>query len=567
MKNKMDLLKAAVLTSAIFASSGVAMPNAYAAALTGGMDAGVIKSGLDQEREWRPHDDAPEVEVNLGEAKGEVSAVKIGVKGFNVTADDKKLDIDAMKAELNSHVTAEMTLTDLQNACAKLTDKLHADGYMTALAYLPPQEIVGGIVRVEVMAGHYDTPKVWDNTSELTTSRADGLTWSSNHDRLIEKRRLDKQLYILNDIPGVRAHAVLYPGSDEGHAAVKYILTTTETDGGYIYLDNYGSRFTGKWRFGGSYHYNNVSHVGDQISVAYLQSCGANLRNYSASYSLPVGNYGTFAGIEYSKTDYHLGDVYYPLDARGTSTNWRLFTRSSMKRTLNNNSFFLFEVDYAKLSDCINAYDTDSEKHDIVFRFGYDGDYRDRRSASTYKLMHNIGHLTMETQNARESDDYKTAGTWQKTTFDGYNIYYPGKRLELHSNLRVQYAWDNLDSSEKFYISGYNGVRAFSQGESGGDSGVLFSTELRYQLDKERHYQLAAFYDLGYSRYIHRYPNGVASADKNGSLQGVGLGLIYRSRGGTYARLDYAVPLGKSYSVSEGKDVNGRFWLRVIQAF
>lgn len=556
---KKDFLKALVAAGALCVAldSCVAVE---AAPVSTPLDAGTIGATLDQEREWKPKEDAPEIEVNLGKVTGAQDETRITLKGLEFHCDDKSIDADAMREFGKSYMGKDVNISELQEMAATLTQKLHDDGYMTAIAYLPPQEITDGIVAVEVLVGHYgDT--TYDNTSELVTSRADGFTYPTRRDKVIERSKLDKLLYILNDIPGVRAHAFLYPGEDEGHASIRYQLTTTETDGGYAYVDNYGSRFTGNWRWGASYYWNNLSHVGDQLQLSYLQSFGRGVYNYDIQYQLPVGNRGTFAGIEIYRTDYHLGREYYSLDATGESSGVRLFTRTSMKRTLNNNSFFLAEIDYSKLSDRVGDFDTDDQKHNLAFRFGYDGDYRNKHMAATYKLMHSIGHLSMDTDYASTYDSHNTAGTWQKTTLNVYDIHYLAPRLELHTTLRGQYAWKNLNSSEKMFISGYGGVRAFPQGESGGDHGVFVSTELRYQMDP--HWTLAGYYDGGWVEYNRKALAG--ETNKTKSLQGVGLGLIWRGNGGSYARLDYAVPVGHRYSNAEGANVDGRLWFRFIQ--
>lgn len=44
-----------------------------------------------------------------------------------------------------------------------------------------------------------------------------------------------------------------------------------------------------------------------------------------------------------------------------------------------------------------------------------------------------------------------------------------------------QLANRNLDSSEQFYLGGADAVRAYPQGEAGGDSGYQATAELRYQ--------------------------------------------------------------------------------------
>ena len=112
----------------------------------------------------------------------------------------------------------------------------------------------------------------------------------------------------------------------------------------------------------------------------------------------------------------------------------------------------------------MGSFRTDSEKHGDALRFGFRGDSRNSRSASSYKLMQSMGRMYMDSDYAKYFDYYDTDGFWQKTNLDIYHIQRLSNRVNLHASLLAQYAWHNLDSSEKFYIGGYNAVRAFPQG-------------------------------------------------------------------------------------------------------
>lgn len=257
---------------------------------------------------------------------------------------------------------------------------------------LPEQEIKDGVVTMRVLIGHYDRA-AFENASELYTSRAIDFVPAARPGKQILRKPLDRELLILNDIPGVRAHAYLSPGRTTGTADILFKLDTTEKEGGAIYVDNYGSRYTGRWRLGGSYHRNNLSHVGDQLTIGALRSNTDEIRNYDIRYELPVGSGGIFAGAEYFKTDYELGKQYRKYDATGLTHGWRVYMRQPLKRTLNNNTYFHLEYGESNLVDRFGAYDIDSEKKNRVTRFGFEGLWRGQKQASRAKLMHHLGDV------------------------------------------------------------------------------------------------------------------------------------------------------------------------------
>ena len=526
-----------------------------------GLDAGTIAAGVDQAREWVPRPDEPDVRVDLGRPEEKASGVRIFVKRIRIIGQDV-LPEAAMAALTAKYEGKELSFSDLQRAAATITDYFHVKGYMTAIAYLPEQEVVDGEVTIRVLPGRYGEIS-YDNHSALTTARAAGLAHAIRSDGYIFRSEMDRVLLILNDVPGIRAHAYLSPGEKTGTADSRFFLETTERCGGAAYLDNYGSRFTGRWRIGGTYHWNNLTHVGDQLQIGYMQTFGARLHNYDVRYELLVGNEGTFAGIEYSWMDYRLGKEYTPHDATGSARNWRLYTRTPGKHTLNNNMFWRLEFHHGALVDRIGAVDYEAKKHSAAIGLGFDGDYRTAKAASNYKIMHTVGWLTGDNDYARSAmHAADTVGLFQKTKAELYHIQRLAPRVLLHLSLTGQYAWTNLDSSERLYIGGYNAVRAFPQGETGGDLGLLGMAELRCHFS-DPHWQLAAFYDAGWVRFRRQNTSG---GENDRTLSGAGLGLLWTNRRtASYARLDYAFPLGSRRSETYGERIGGTWWFQFVQ--
>jgi hemolysin activation/secretion protein len=158
-----------------------------------------------------------------------------------------------------------------------------------------------------------------------------------------------------------------------------------------------------------------------------------------------------------------------------------------------------------------------------------------------------------------------TAGNYSKTNASLYHIQRLNNRLDLHASVTGQYAWKNLDSSEDFYVGGPDGVRAFPQGELGGDSGILGTLELRYRTGLPE-LQLTAFVDGARVEYDHDQMAGDTS-DNIRNIFGVGLGLIYSKNRDWFAKFDWATPLGNHASTSEGENVHNAWWFRLVKQF
>lgn len=524
-----------------------------------GLTAGGVAAGVDQQRGWEPKKDDVEVVADMQLPEMHGSDVRIGVKALHFTGLEDTIAEKNLQAFVAPFLKDEMTINELWKIATMVTNYLHKEGYMSAIAILPEQEIIDGNVTMQILIGHYDRA-AFENTSELVTSRAVSFLPAARPSKQILRGPLDRELLILNDLPGIKAHAYLSPGRTTGTADILFRLETTEREGGAAYIDNYGSRYTGRYRFGGFYFRNNIAHIGDKLTLSALRTHTDDLRSYDVSYELPVGNGGTFFGVEGYKTDYVLGKQYRMYDMYGMSQGWRLYTRTPMKRTLNNNTWFRLEYGESNDSDRIRRARYDAEKKKRAVRFGFEGLWRSSTQAATAKLMHTVGGVELENDTAR-TQYADTNGSYQKTVLDAYDYWRIGHATTLTTQLTAQYSWDLLDSGEKLYIGGHNAVRAYPQSEAGGDHGILGSIELAFQIPKTR-LQIVPFYDIGWVQYRYHYDG----ADTNRrTLAGAGIGLSYSDPGHSYARLDWAYPLTDKHSDSAGKDMHGMWWFQFVK--
>ena len=130
----------------------------------------------------------------------------------------------------------------------------------------------------------------------------------------------------------------------------------------------------------------------------------------------------------------------------------------------------------------------------------------------------------------------------------------------------------NLDSSEKLYLGGASGIRAYPSSEAGGSDGHALSFELRQRL--ANNFTLIGFYDFGWIKVNH--DNNVTSpASPNGySLEGVGITLSWQVTPTTDIKATVSQRLGNNpaANATTGLDGDGtkkitRFWLSANVAF
>ena len=130
----------------------------------------------------------------------------------------------------------------------------------------------------------------------------------------------------------------------------------------------------------------------------------------------------------------------------------------------------------------------------------------------------------------------------------------------------MQRSRKNLDPSERFYLGGPNGVRAYGVGEGYGSEGELATLEFRQRLSAST--TIAEFYDWGRARLT----NDRAAANNNTSLSGYGVSIAQEigkdtTIKGTWARSHGKnTPLPTSPNGNDNVDRN-RFWLSMETRF
>ena len=143
--------------------------------------------------------------------------------------------------------------------------------------------------------------------------------------------------------------------------------------------------------------------------------------------------------------------------------------------------------------------------------------------------------------------------------------------LSVYASVSAQSTNKNLDSSEKMYLGGATGVRAYPASEAGGSEGNTLTLELRQRLSHNM--TLAGFYDYG--RINVNHDNNVTSpANPNGyDLQGYGMSLAWQASSSIDIKATLAQRVGNNPAAqANGTDGDGtkkatRLWLSTGIAF
>src|SRR5690606_4661576 len=110
--------------------------------------------------------------------------------------------------------------------------------------------------RLQVVEARYDDIDV-ANRSRVGDALVRATLAPMQPGQPVTQASLDRALLLLGDLPGVDPHATLRPGSQPGTTQVDVATEPAPMFDGEVYLDNSGTRYSGRARAGASLDINN----------------------------------------------------------------------------------------------------------------------------------------------------------------------------------------------------------------------------------------------------------------------------------------------------------------------
>ncbi|WP_447588296.1 ShlB/FhaC/HecB family hemolysin secretion/activation protein [Aquipseudomonas campi] len=525
-------------------------------------DAGQSQQGIDQRPLQLPG--KQRLELNLPDAPSTTATASgptLQVNSFTLQG-NSAIGSDELLSLLSDLQGRTVSLGELQAGANRITRLYRERGFPLARAYIPAQEIDGGVVQIAVMEGRYGQIEV-NNTSRVGGAALAPLDTLKAGDA-VRSAPLERSLLLLSDTPGVEVKSTLKPGTSVGATDLLVDVQPGPLVSGAVDLDNYGNRFTGEYRLGGTLNLNSPLGLGDQLSLRAMGS-DEDQHYYRLAYQLPVGPWATQVGVAYSDMDYELAKDFDDLKAHGNARIASVYAIQPLLRSRDFSLYAQLQFDDKRLKDDIDLFDSKSDKRSRVVIATVNGNSRDNLlggGVNSFALAWSEGSLTIDGQLNQLIDNLtaKTQGSFSKLNPSLVRLQRLTDRFSLYTQVQGQWANGNLDSSEKLSLGGAYGVRAYPQGEASGDQGWLANIELRYALTDA--WQLSTFLDHGEVRLNKdTWSNG----DNHRSLSAAGLGARWAAHGWQVNTVA-AWKVGNDAPQSD-VDRSPRVWAQVVRYF
>ncbi|MBD2522660.1 ShlB/FhaC/HecB family hemolysin secretion/activation protein [Nostoc sp. FACHB-133] len=474
--------------------------------------------------------------------------------------------------------TAEFTkrpisLTEVYQARSKITELYVRNGYITSGAYIPPQTIQSGVVKIQVVEGKLEDIQVTGtrrlNPNYVRSRLAIATSPPLNRQRLLEALQLLQLNPLIQNVS-----AELSAGSRTGSSLLEVKVSEAKTFSSQIVLDNGRSPSVGSFRRRLQLNEANLLGLGDALGVAYTNTDGSN--SLDANYTLPLNprngtltfNYGITSSnvIEppFDVLDIHSDSRYYELTFRQpivqTPTQEFALGLTASRRESDISS--LLQRVGLPGSELSPGADEQGRTRVSAFRFFQEWTSRNSREVIALRSQFSLGIDILSptiNQNAPDSRFFAWQGQAQWV-----RLLAPETLMLFRLN--TQLASRTLLPLEQFGLGGQDSIRGYRQDYLLTDNGTFVSAEVQVPILRlpkiDSTLQVVPFVDFGV---------GWNSSDRENpnpnTLASVGLGLRWSQGDRFTVRLDWGVPLISVESNERTLQENGLYFSLLYNPF
>ncbi len=448
-----------------------------------------------------------------------------------------------LEAAVASFIGKEATFEELLAIRSAITQLYVDEGYSTSGAFLPPQDLTDGVVRIQVVEGAIEKIEI-EGLSHLRDSYVRSRIQLATQTP-VNLPRLEEALQLLQLNPLIHTvQAELSSGTSPGLSILTLDIKEAQPFSATATIENRDSPSVGEIRGTLSLAHNNVLGFGDHLSFDLGISQGINI--YNIGYAIPLTPREGTLSVSYSNSDSRLIEKpFSELDINADAYTFSVGYRQPIIHTptsefalslfldLRQSKTFLFE-------DVPYSFSTGPEQglsQVSVLRFTQDWTNRSTTRVLAARSQFSFGLDAFgATINNTGIDGRFTSWLGQFQWVQAL-----GRNTILVARTGAQISFDSLLPIEQFSIGGVETVRGYRQNQQVADNGIFGSIEVRFPIIRQPDgigtIQLAPFFDIG-TAWNHKGellgPNTLAS---------IGLGLRWQLGSYLSARLDWGIPL------------------------
>lgn len=468
----------------------------------------------------------------------------------------RKISQSQLLQGLQEELGKKHDFSSLKQIAFQITRQYRDAGFFTAWAYLPAQSLENNELVIIVLEGNIEEIII-ENKGRLKPAVTRRFLDRIKSEGSLKTDQLEKQLRLLNDLPGVKAKARLIPGEKLGGSTLKLATNDEPILSGNVSLDNLGNRYTNATRLGALIQSNNALGYGEYLQLR-LASSKEGYRFGQLRAAAPIGSYGGQLSVGFHKSEYELLKEFRALGAEGENQQFDITYTHPWARSLSYNLNSSFSIKQATYQDSNNNLGQFTDREVTSADISIFGDYIDSEANSSRFSANLIAGEVSDDMLSAQNDLYNIQSDFSRLLLRGDHNRWLSEDWRLEIKAIAQFTKDNLNSSEKLLLAGPQAVRAYPQGEFLVDQGVFLGVEAFYQFNPK--WLFSVFVEGAHGeRYVNPLPGDI---NNERDLSGVGLGFQWRPEKDWYISLSTAWSTGSA--VVSDNDNEPRIWAQFI---
>ncbi len=373
---------------------------------------------------------------------------------------------------------------ELTALCKAVADVARKSGYSFASAYIPPQALTKGMLKIVLDEGVISEIRL-RGTSNKQLKRI--LARLVGH--AVTRDEADKQITLAGDIPGITIDKVSFVRERE--RGVLIVTASEQRIGGALFIDNYGSKALGPARATHVVSASGLLRDGDTLTgVIVATPLKPKLLTFAVlKYALPIDSDGTVLSASISAGRTQPGGILADYDVRGRSFGLSAAISHPLVRRRKSSVALGAGIDYLNARQIILS-EPFSTDHITTAWLSLNGDAETRYGRLRSELTLTQGlpwfNATPMGDPLASREDADDQFTKAKLTADWTAPIAGASSLKLAAVIQI--ASGPLLSAQQIGAGGSGFGRAFEYSEISGDDGALGLIELRTDIKHPMRY-------------------------------------------------------------------------------
>ncbi|MGH2612926.1 MAG: ShlB/FhaC/HecB family hemolysin secretion/activation protein, partial [Rhabdochlamydiaceae bacterium] len=442
--------------------------------------AGVVDRQIEQEYEVQqiePTKEVPLLEFDLPTEELDVGDEKVTIHSIEVSG-NTVIHGRVLKRILKTYLERPLSMKELREMCLVVQSKYIRKGYFLTRAYLPPQEIREGVLKIEVIEGRLGGVSVVGNKF-YSTKFISGY-FDKYQNKPIQYDKILRTLFLIDENSDLEVGAVFKKGEQFGTADL--ILRVSDKRPIHLAQDtnNYGSDHTTHQRTGTRLDYGNLVMYGDTLTLIEVVGSPVSHLNFTdVIYHAPINTMGTSLDISYLCANFKTDKVDH-IRYVGRSHVGGAKLNQALHRTRFMSTDFFSSFDVKQVQNFGGGKRTSFDKLRVLTG-GMLIDYIDGwKGRNLFNFSIGWGIPVIFGGSSAKSDDSSRLGSggqfikgnlgWKRLQELPYNCF-------LLFNAVGQFSFDKLPLPEEIYIGGIDTVRGYPLAEGISDCGYYGTVE------------------------------------------------------------------------------------------